>query len=699
MDQGSESKDQVDQKVTAAFKAVVAIDESLKKDLRTVKEEIKKGITEVIERLEVNQLGDKVKGDLESLKGKIEGLKTEVDQPNGESLVKNELDTLRQKKGDLDNNTINKITAAEKDLGNKFAQFIQNPLNGKVTAVDTAIGTLGEQFQLQGKKNIEEVFNKIKGEVEKIKGKPGTSWTNEGGSGLDGIQSKVQSYFSDFSGESTFKKIVKGWLDDTVLQFNGSLRRTLNWGELTGDQSYHSHLATAISSRLNVQYLDEDNGDRSFREAVSKLMLDASSMTSKIKYVHDVCQEFAKVMDKELKKKGNGGSVPDIVNKVKEALKSDSSRYGGGRTEAARKAIEEAAKNCICSCVPHCSIKNPEGCAKCQNPKCIISQVVDSTLSGLSTAARQVSKELNSVFLNIPDDISNGDPSKGSIAAILDTITPIATDLDKALKGATEPQPPGTSGKDESPAKAVDSRLEEVRNEVEQEITKKFTNEVTKDLKAVVKQLPGAVKEFDSKAQDQIKAAAKTAIKEAAGKISDPSGKINLGADLMNEFSTQFSQITNDKTGLQPTLQGLVDTHIGRDKIGVTPFVMVDTFIITAQNFEQYYKHVDQNQLRHRNRKLKGEKDEGSLPGAIGKIKTLGLKELNIIDPKGSIPPDQKITEATFTGPFDTIKSELEGIRKLVGEDSNFMDEGSRVKQFLIVNIMRNNTKPYVLHK
>ncbi|GBE63527.1 Extracellular matrix-binding ebh, putative [Babesia ovata] len=71
------AKKAVESKVTAALKAVVAMDTSLKRDLKQVKEKITNAIKLYVEK-QINELPAKVQEDLQQLRGNIEGLASNV---------------------------------------------------------------------------------------------------------------------------------------------------------------------------------------------------------------------------------------------------------------------------------------------------------------------------------------------------------------------------------------------------------------------------------------------------------------------------------------------------------------------------------------------------------------------------------------------------------------------------------------------
>ncbi|GBE61748.1 Extracellular matrix-binding ebh, putative [Babesia ovata] len=659
------AKREVELKVTAALQAVVKMDTDLKKDLKKVKDGIKGGITQVIQKLGVLGLDKKVQEDLQSLKGKIEGLTS-----NGkvDSLVNNELAALEKAKQTFNEDT-KKINTETAELEKKFDKHIQQPLTQAVTAVDQAIGTLGGKFPNGGKLDtIEKIFGHIKDKVGEIKGTPGSlnnrgEWENNTpGSGLEGINTKVTNYFGKFSGRNFQSYIVKGWLEDSILKYNGLLRTKLGWGQLADGEGDHANLGIAISGRLNAQYLEEDN-DPTFAKAVKKLKHDDSSMKGKIQYVHDVCKEFAKVMDDKLKIKPTNGNVSDIVKNVKQAFTSGVSGHQQKIKEDAKKAIEEAAKNCKCECGEHCNTgsKTPEECAKCDKPKCIVSQIVEFTLCALSSVAQQVREELDSLFLS---------PKDANIAGFLDDVYGKTNALHGQLTEATTPVqlPTPPTGQPESPAKAVDKTLEAVRDFVNgsgDNITEKFNNQVTRELTSAVGGLPGAVRNFNDAAEKQIKAAAQTAVGKAAEQIGDK----NQDPDVKTKMPSFHQAHDKIKSELDKQLRLKVDQHIGEDD----PPGGQTKFILAKDYFKTYNDHVDQKHIEDLKSgdTLKGIKSEGKLPAAMGDIKTQVFDvALNMIDPEAKVDEKDKITGTTFTGPFDEIKTQLDEIRKLVdGED------------------------------
>ncbi|GBE62891.1 hypothetical protein, conserved [Babesia ovata] len=625
----------------AASKAKEQVEQ--KTDLRNVKENIKKGITKVIEELKVKELDAKVQSDLGELRSKISGLKTEVDKSNGESLVKEELSKLAAEKIKLYNlagSDKGKIQQETAGLETKFRDNIQSPLNDRVKAVDQAIEALGGNFQLRnGERNIDKIFGHIKGKVGEIKGTAGTN--GRGGSGLEGIQGAIKHYanaFGDTGGEN-FKKRVQGWLEGI-------------WGEKTeqkNNQNLQKWLEAWITAKAGklqrsggvIRVAGGDSATETLRKDIIEKI--------KKKFEGDAHQAGKKVEETK------NGNIADYVQAVKtgcEAFVSElDAKFNNGRGIA--QLAEEIAPTVE-------SAVGSKGIRVSNRDKSLTS-LIEASLVALRATVNQVADELNSVLL--ADYRMGGSGTNKNIATALDDAFRVTKELDDKLGKATNPV---TSGQTDSPAKAVDGKLEAVREFVNgthgaDNITNKFKNNVKGPLDAAVRALPTAVNQFDTEAQEQIKEAAKTAIERAAGQISSGS-EIKFGEpnDLMKQFKEAYEPI---QSGLQSSLNSKVDTELP-DGDGVK------VKLEGAPNFKVYDEHVNQNEIEDGD--LKGESGEGQLPQAIGKIRDEGLAELEklIGDQPGHI------NTQTFDGPFDTIKKELEEIKKLVINTSrNFFGE------------------------
>ncbi|GBE62495.1 Extracellular matrix-binding ebh, putative [Babesia ovata] len=484
-------------RVGEALQAVVAMDGDLKKDLKKVKEEIKKGIKDVIEDLNVLSLDTKVKEDLQALRGKIEKLAKDVDQNDQNVLVSGALAALKSQKKTLDEEHVNKIKdETNTNLEKNFNEQIQQPLSKAVSDVGTAIGTLGGTFGLDrddDKKSVEKIFRYIKDKVAAIKGNKGNQngWKIENATGLTGIAQGVEHYFNFF--KSDFGQAVGGWVDG-ILGQNGVVKKLLSWQDKPADGMKstleNTNLGGFIRSPINSKADDA--------ATALKGVNDNAGITQKIEAVKKACEYFANKLDEALKDTKSG--VLAMVSEAKNASKDR--QYNSHRTSLQR-SLENA--NCGCGDCKSSGGKKGENCLKCDKKECNLTQAIATTLVAVSSVSRQVGKELNSVLL--------GKGTKGiSIAELLDQAKKATEDLDGQLTDATDSSQ-GTDGK--SPAQAVDTAIGGVRKMVEQEITNKFNNEVKQPLADAVKELPGAVQEFDRQAQTQIKEAARTYLSKA----------------------------------------------------------------------------------------------------------------------------------------------------------------------------------------
>ncbi|GBE58721.1 Extracellular matrix-binding ebh, putative [Babesia ovata] len=658
-----QAKSLVESRVKEALGQVKEMDSKLKEDLYNIKTQLIQGIKNVVEQ-KIRDLPDKVRDDLQQLRNDIEKL----NQNGGDSLVQDQLSQLSHHKEKYLDQVVSLIQIqTNKNLESNFNAHIQVKLSNAVRNVDNAIRDLGQHFKeggMVGKQNIKEIFDHIHEKVGEIKGKAGgNNWHNSGGSGLEGIKSKVDFYFQEFGGGNDGNKFkyerVTGWLDD-ILQHNGVVKKLLGWerkGAQALDKELHdSGLGGFIKEPINPKI---DDAVKVFSG------VNAVGIKDKITKVKDACTKFAEALDDELKKKpGTGGSVNELVKNVKQALTSHIGDNQYSRKQALVKVLGTA--KCSCKCQPHCN-GSKKDCTKCERPECILSQAAESILCALTSTVRQVGKELKSVLL---------EPPSANIAEMLDKITPTVDNLDKALKGATERQskkPPGPS-KDEGPAQAVDNRLQDVRNFVNgskndsENMASKFRNEVTQQLKNAVEGLPGKVTEFDEKAKEQIKAAAKTAIDKAVNVISDSNSVTE--EDVKTKMDSFHAAHSNTTTQLPTELKKEIDQHIGDDDGPSAGGGAGKIKNFAASKFGSYQNHVNAEELENVLRNpdnLTGIKQAGTLPQVIGDIKTVGLAELN--KHIGQNAGAAQITDTTFTGPFENIKKELEAIQELVDEN------------------------------
>ncbi|GBE59048.1 Extracellular matrix-binding ebh, putative [Babesia ovata] len=375
----------------------------------------------------------------------------------------------------------------------------------------------------------------------------------------------------------------------------------------------------------------------------------SGTIQQNITAVQQLCNGLADALDKEL----HGGAQGTVKRVKDEALQK------GG--------LVSGIKNCICDC------------GNCKNQDCGKKAAAELIMCALTSTVRQVGNELYSVFLY--GDRIHKDSGR-SIAAILDHITPIAKKLDGELQAATKTPPgqPFPTTPDAGTAQAVDKKLEAVRDEVIG-LVGKFNSQVKQPLALEVEKLGPAVDQFNSNAETQIRAAARTAITAAAEQISNSADVSDSDMKkLMTNFSGQFSKITDQNDGLQPQLQGLLNDHIGQDDPPSPSGGIAEKVKITDKSFPLYNGHVKQENPNLKKGQLEGIQGEGQLPLAIGNIKTVGLAALSIIEKNGG---SNQIDKDTFIGPFTEITKQLGEIRKLVAADG-ILGKGDRgVKNLL----------------
>ncbi|GBE61092.1 Extracellular matrix-binding ebh, putative [Babesia ovata] len=445
------------------------MDGDLKKDLKGVKDNIKTKIWEKIVEFNVTKLDDFVKQDLGKLRKNILGL---AEHDGGKSLAQGQLDALSSsnQKKELDKlagNDDGSIQKAVSQLENKFKQEIQSPLSNAVGEVGTAIEKLGGKFENGAVKTMDsilDIFENIKDKVKEIKGKKNSS-------GLEGIaHGLINSYADTF--KKNFESIVSGWAEGILGNDKGNdAKPPKKWlpkyVKLRGGDLGNSDV-TGVSLILEVRNgIEEAIGktlgaeiEAGKAQVISGMQAANASIQKTIASVKSACETFADKLDNRLK-----GGIDTLAAEI----------YGG---------IKDKVNNG----------KDKE-----------IKLVTEATLLGLSATTSQVASEIESILLG---DYRIAKGSGKSIASELDRVVGETQKLHDQLATATTPD--ASSDPNDSPARAVDSRLQAVRSEVGR-IDKTFKDEVKKDLQLAVDGLEPAVNGFNTEAQSQIKAAAKAA--------------------------------------------------------------------------------------------------------------------------------------------------------------------------------------------
>ncbi|GBE61709.1 Extracellular matrix-binding ebh, putative [Babesia ovata] len=474
-------------------------------DLKKAKEQIKLGMKTVIKDLNVLTLDDLVKGDLRTLRDNILGL-------NNGTLANSQLEALKQsaQKKSLDelagksgDKSIMKLT---NELDTKFKDAIQKPLTTAVEAVDSAIQTLGGKFKTSEKLDtIDKIFGHIKDKVGEIKGSESSK------TGLEGIVKKVKDLANAFvnSGGRGFRARVDGWVEGVVgngkplgtRDHKPGMKAVTSWLE-----SYKE--AARRGGQNEGNFKDQVKNKIMLQPQISHAIKEAQQhitaqkvndkIVNNLTAIVSACNTFVSELDKEIMKDKLGKLADPIAQKIKHWMEGQS----------------------VWS-----HVNNGDADLKC---------AIRYTLLALCAGVKQVATEINSLGTD-------------KFGKILDAIKPTVDDLDKQLKEATQIPKPAGAQKD-SPAQAVDSKLKDVRDEV-QGLEGKFTA-VKHDLQKAVDDLPNAVDNFNQQAQAQIRAAAKAAIGKAAGEISTGSDPKAIKLEnKMPTFNGQFSQI---QSNLQP---------------------------------------------------------------------------------------------------------------------------------------------------
>ncbi|GBE58738.1 Extracellular matrix-binding ebh, putative [Babesia ovata] len=397
------------------------MDTSLKKDLKNVKDKIKEGIQRVIEDMNVLTLDEKVKGDLGTLKENISELANGMEGNDKHPLVESALSQLKEQKDKLNvlagpNGSIKKETDGLQD---KFENAIQQPLKTLTENVDKAIEVLGGNFKDgggDGKKNLNDIFAHIQKKVGAIKGKAGRD------SGLEGIVKKVQELTNAFvkgkGNNSGFNGRVGGWLEGVIGNGKG---RPGTRDHKPGLQAVTSWLQQYKEAVTKKRYKESDFTDQVKNKIMQQTEISQAiaAAQGKIKQVVDgkvvdnlsaivsACEEFVKELDKKITKTEIERFAPAIAKEI--------------QSWASRQGLQNF------------------------NRDANLTTAVKYILVALCASVRQVGNEINSLGT---DKFGN----------ILDEIKPTVDALHTALEGATQIPTSPPASKNESPAKAVDSK-------------------------------------------------------------------------------------------------------------------------------------------------------------------------------------------------------------------------------------------------
>ncbi|GBE60237.1 Extracellular matrix-binding ebh, putative [Babesia ovata] len=465
MSQVSKALKAVEDNVTEALQAVVNMDKSLKGDLFNVKKKIKEGIESVLgpSGLNVLTLDQKVQTDLVALKVKIEDVTK--DDPTTISLIQSQLKDLGTAKSELENKLTgpdpNSIKTLTDGRETNFKNQIKTPLNAKVSAVDSAIETLGGKFNSNGAlKTFDEIFKHIKEKVaEIING-------DKGDKGLNGIAKAVQQYATD-----VYKNMRESTINDWLPKILGDKDKPVKdpikgWLEKCVGNPRHSNGSPTTEDEL--------------RKGIKHQIKDKLE-----KKVYDQVKEKHNVQAK--------GQVAEDLGGLKTFLEE----YANTLDDQLKPASDSSDANPFVS-----GIVGQVGDPPSQNPNNQhLTFIVEAIFVAVAAKARRAGEEIGTLLLDAGRVGTNG--NKTSIAKALDDALKVAAELDGQLNNATTTprvQP-------ESPAKAVDTKLKEVKDEVggqnddDNSITSRFKKDVKKSIDDAVKELPEAVKMFDAEAE------------------------------------------------------------------------------------------------------------------------------------------------------------------------------------------------------
>ncbi|GBE59728.1 Extracellular matrix-binding ebh, putative [Babesia ovata] len=531
----SKAKIEVESKVRDALQAVVAMDKSLKTDLKSVKDEMKKGIERVIKTLGVLNLDGLVKEDLRMLRGNILGLTNGDDKVS--SLVGPQLQELGRKKEPLDTLAVKdgegSIKKGITEMDRLFSEKIQQPLKSLTDDVANNINELYKKIDPTQpnaqNKNLQEIFEHIKGKVGEIKGKEGrknSSWYLEGGSGILGIEGAIKNYANAFGVNETFNARVRGWLDGIWGKEKGVKNtKTLEW------------LANYVTSKVT----NWDSGSLSVNAGgpeQADVFRDAIIGAVNKHFNPAETEAEGKVIAVRGQKDGHG-EIQKSIAAVKAGCKHLVQQMD---VEFKKNGIDSVAEE-IYNIVPN---KDTNGN---NNKKEQIKLFIIHSLIALRATVNQVSEELESVLLS---DYRMDKANKRSIAGELDSVLGYTNKLHEQLTQATQKSVPPGGQPVPGTAQAVDSKLQAVSGQVKTLYTE-FETKVTKELKDTVKELPTAVETFNQQAQAQIRAAARTAIGSAVKEFKTKSGAGNE-IDVERNMTESHPAYDNIKRSLKKIL-------------------------------------------------------------------------------------------------------------------------------------------------
>ncbi|GBE59208.1 hypothetical protein, conserved [Babesia ovata] len=316
----------------------------------------------------------------------------------------------------------------------------------------TDLGNIRDSIVSKMKEHVGEMLKDIKKSVEQIKGTDRSSWQNPVPSGLLGIAQGVQQYAQAFS-EDRFAEIAKGWLEATILRYNGTVRRILGKKDVydgTKKEGDIEAFAIGMKEKLKTDVIGIA------KEAFEGVNTVSGSIHTNITAVKTACNEFANGLDKKLLQ-----PVNEIVSEVKEKALN----VGG---------LVAKIKNCICEC------------DNCNKPNCAKKAAAELIMCALTSTVRQVGNELESVLLGVGTGMgNNADGTKKSIADLLDKAKKATEELHENL-GAAEKEANKKDGQPSAPSNG-NTILEKV-NDIEKQVKEgmKISKDVNTDFEKIM---------------------------------------------------------------------------------------------------------------------------------------------------------------------------------------------------------------------
>ncbi|GBE63374.1 Extracellular matrix-binding ebh [Babesia ovata] len=294
-----------------------------------------------------------------------------------------------------------------------LVEDVKNAVKDLEASMKEDLGNIRNRIVEEMKTHVGGMLGEIKSSVESIKGKDRGDWKNSGASGLLGIAQAVRNYATEFRHDK-FAEIAKGWLEATILRYNGTVRRILGM-EQEYNESRDSNIkefAIEMKKRLKTDVIGIAT------DAFQNVNTVSGTIQQNITAVKTACEIFANALDEELY---NG--TKQTVNHVKDVALQKGS-------------LNAKIEKCVCEC------------DNCKKPNCGKKAAAELIMCALTSTVRQVGNELESVFLGGGAKV--GDKS---IASELDSVVSLTRTLDDNLGEAEKearngPQPPTSGNQD-----------------------------------------------------------------------------------------------------------------------------------------------------------------------------------------------------------------------------------------------------------